>query len=212
MGFTRGILLLDSCEGTLAWVISGTGGDYAGAYAAVAAWIGTNGLSLQTKTTTPAENDIVRAVRTLEWVESGLVALRLWFACPDISAVKKVMFRVEQDDGTDLYQADVEYLPGTQKVQYLTVGEAMIETTIDPGAVADGQWSMAELVVDMTLHNWVSLRMFGQRVDLAGVPIWLNAGNGSIKGMIINIDVIADGSDVAAAYFDQIYVGEHVDL
>lgn len=212
MGFTRGILLLDDCEGTLGWTISGTGGDFAGAYATAAAWVGTNGLHLATKTTNPAQYDIVEAARVLEWQESGLVVFRLRFASPDVSDVRKITVKLGKDLEDDVYWAEVDFLPQSNEVKYRSGAAAWVDTGIDPGGVADLQWGTCEIVVDLTALKWVSLRMFGQYVDMSDIAMWEYAASGSVKAVLPHVVVDANAGAVAEGYFDQMYVGEHVDL
>lgn len=210
--FTRGVTLLDDCEGTLAWSKSGTGSDFSVAYDTAAAFVGLKGLHLATKTTTPAEDDYVRVYRYLEWTETGLLVVRARFASPDISDVKEIHAIITNDDGSFLHQGEVKWDSSDGRVKRRTGSAAWQNTAVLSGALADGQWNSMEIVVDVTEEKWVYVRMFGQKVDLSDAGLWWNSGAGGYKALSVEFTCVAVGANVAELYVDQIYVGEHIDL
>lgn len=212
MSFTRGIALLDDCEGTCSWIGDGTGADWVVDNATAASWLGTKGLRLKSRTVGAAEGDTVEAVRMVGGVESGLLVWRGRWASPDLSAVKYLYFSVFDDDGTDYYLAHIQYDVSGGVVEYFDRSNQFVGMGIVPGVIGDGQWGMFEMVVDVAGDEWVSMRMFGQQGEIGGEALSVTEGGGTFRALRFRLYVVGAGAAPAEVYFDQIYIGEHIDL
>ena len=212
LGFTRGILMLDQCEGTPAWQKAGTGSDHALAYDAAAAWVGEKGLKVTTRTTTPTAGDFVQCFRHVEHVETGLVVLRYKFSWPTLSQVQKTEVYLAQDDGDDVWQAMIRWVQADGFVTYQDSSSSQSATIITAGSLLNKQWAAIELVIDLKKHQYVSVRMFGTLVDLSGVGMFFSEGGGSAKSMLVELRHYAAGANAAAMHYDYLFLGEFFGL
>jgi len=67
LGFSRDIKVLDDCEGTFTWTVGGTGGDDVHEFLAAAAWQGTYGMHLKTRTTDTDEDDALAVQKLFDF-------------------------------------------------------------------------------------------------------------------------------------------------
>jgi len=76
LGFSRDIKVLDDCEGTFTWTVGGTGGDDVHEFLAAAAWQGTYGMHLKTRTTDTDEDDALAVQKLFDFPVSIHTRLR----------------------------------------------------------------------------------------------------------------------------------------
>ncbi len=211
MGFSRGVLLLDDCEGTFNWNATGTGSDFAASYETGAAFMGTKGISLATKTTTPAENDSCQIERNMPYPESDLLTMRMRCNVPDVSDVKYVHFNVYTLDGIRQYQAEMLWVPVGGTVWISIPDNQSVELPGVYWEVIDGGWVTMEFTVNLKDHVWISGMFNGIRGDLSAYG--MNALSANTKRYVrISIKVVALVSAVATIYCDFVYAGEYVEL
>jgi len=211
LGFGRGILLLDDCEGTFNWTVSGTGGDDVHEFATAAAFMGLKGMRLKTRTTGAAANDYVAAARAVGHGEGGLLVIRARVASPDVSVVKNLVMQVTHCDGVNDYSANINIRMSAGTVAYLDAAAAAVAMPDLAQTFTDGAWFTIELVLDVLTHEYLECFCNGTRVDLAGAGVY-DVGASTERGAIVSLSVIAVGAAPAEMYADNIYVGEYLDL
>lgn len=208
MTFAKGILMLDDGEGTYVWTTTGTGADFAGSHETTAAFFGTKGMKLITRVTDPAEDDYVRAVRTVALPEAGLVVWRTLVRLPDVSDVKTFHLMVTEKQGVRAWNYELKWTVATPKVEVLTTSGAYTEITEFAKAIDDGGWQVVELVLNVADHEYVSALMFGVRKDLAGVPAE-DGGASGYSQMEISLVVVGARNEQAECNLDSLYCGEY---
>lgn len=210
MGFARGVMLLDDCEGTFTWTVVGTGGDDVHAFATAAAFQGTYGLQLKTRTTAAAEDDYVQITRSMSYPESGLLVFRLRLLSPDISLCKAITIQLGISDGVNNYLASIVLRPSTPAAGYGNVLNAFVAFATAVCPVMDAQWLTLELVFDTLAHNYIEAYVNGYREDLAGVPVYAAGADADRRSYAV-VMVDAAGAAAAEIYVDNIYVGEYLE-
>ena len=211
LGFARGILLLDDCEGTFTWIATGTGGDDIHAFATVAAFLGLNGMHLRTRVTNPAADDVVSVAKYFGYPEGGLIVLRLRLSSPDWSKVKRIGVGLNLDDGIRVYDPYVVLHPVTHRVEYHDALGNEVQAVAFDCTLQNNGWFTLELAISALDKDYVALAFNGTRVDLSAVALH-DAGASAGRCAWCWIDVLAQGANAATAYFDNIYVGEFLDL
>ncbi len=207
MGFMRGIMLLDDCEGTFTWTVAGTGGDDVHEYAAAAAFQGTYGLHLKTRTTGAAADDNVTVTKLCGYPESGLLIARTRLATPDYTKCKSLQFGLLANAGTNSYRAQIKYSPNTPKVEYADAAGALVEMPTLATLIPAGAFSIAEIAMDLTTMTYLHVRWNGTKVDLSGIPLW-DAGAATGRYSYVGLIVVAIGANAAELYADNLYVAE----
>lgn len=207
LGFARGIMVLDDMEGTMTWVVAGTGGDDVHALAAAAAFQGTYGLSLATRVTAAAEDDYVQVVKQFGYPESGLLVARCKILGVDVSAIKTARLNLQWSDGIRLYSASVHLMMSAGTCQYLAAAGTYTAIAGLAMTFTDAAWYTFELAVDCRTNEYVHAFCNGERVDLSDIAVY-DTGADTAQRALVGIAVYAAGAASAAIYVDNVYVGE----
>jgi hypothetical protein len=207
MGFARGVLLLEDCEGAFTWSIIGTGGDDVHTFAAAAAFMGAYGMQLKTRTTNPAENDYVEAYKFMGFPESKLVVVRLRWASPDLTKVKSFVVDLYLRDGATTWQASLRFDTVNHLVKYLNAAGG--STTIVGMGWTEYplQFVTAELVIDANAMEYLSVMANGVRAELPDQGLY-EVGAETYRACDVGLTVTAAGAAPAEVYVDSVYVGE----
>jgi len=211
LGFARGILLLDDCQGTFNWTVVATGGDDLHDYHSSAAFRGTNGMRLRTRATAPDVADFVDVRRYLGYPESGRAVLRVKTCLPDVSVVDYINWGLDVQNGADRYTCAVLLYPNTPDLVYQNfdgMPESVPELALP---IQDRSWLTFEMAVDFAGLAWIEIALGGIRVDLGGAGIFRQGGDGT-RTLMATIGVGTIGAATCTLYADDIYVGEIVDL
>ena len=210
LGFARGIMVLDDCEGTCTWVISGTGGDDVHEFAVAAAFQGTYGLRLATRATGAAADDYVQAVKVFGFPESGLLVARVKIGSVDVSDVKTARLNLQWSNGVKGYSASVHLMMSAGTAQYLNSAGTYTAIACLAQTFSDQAWYTLELAVDCIDNEYVGVFFNGTRVDLADIDVY-EAGADTERGAKVGLAVYAVGANQAEIQVDNIYVGEFRD-
>lgn len=210
MAFSRTVLLLDDCEGTFTYAVTGTGGDDVHEYLAAAAFSGTAGLHLKTRTTLAAADDYVSAQKLLSYPETGLLVARLRLAAVDLSLHQQIDIVVGEDDGTHQYAGQLNVIDTSGDTSYVdAAGAAQAIAAIAPPTL-DSQWLTVELAIDCKTHTYLHALVNGTRVSLAGIPLHdLGATSGRASWFILSITTA--GAAPCELYASHLYVGENLE-
>lgn len=211
MQLARGMLLLDDCEGTLLWTISGTGADFAGTFETGAAFHGTKGLQLVTRVTDPADNDVCKALRYLAYPAAKLVVGRVLIGVPDVSVVRYIEFDLHTFDGSKEYQASVIWRPNTPRMEFKN-SAGNNETLAGYGqAFPDGAWTTFAFGFEVDTMKYLFAELNGIRKDLSAEGIY-EVGASSDRCVTMSITLVTIGAALATAYFDSIYCGQYLNI
>jgi len=211
LGFARGVLLLDDCEGTFVWEFGGTGGDDVYDMHGDAAFRGSKGMRLITRATGPVVGDGISVRRSLSYPESGLMVWRLRLCMPDVSQVGNVAFNVGLANGVSRYGATFLWLVNVPLVMYFNDALGLsVLPGIGAGA-ADGAWWQVEMVLDLRAMCYVRAVMNGVAVDMAGLGFGLVAVD-TDRFLEVKVSYVTAVAAAVKLYLDEIYVGEFVDV
>jgi hypothetical protein len=175
--YDQDTLLVDDCEGATAWTNSGTGADYSSAEAALANYIGSKGLQMKTRVTTPAEDDYVQSKRFVCYPGDQSVRLRLRFCVQLIAVVKDFQQIIEFCNGTNAYKLGIKYDNELHKLYYWSSAGSWTEITGYGFTIANGQWFALDLKFSITDKEYTSIKLAGLETSLAGVAIQTGAGS-----------------------------------
>jgi hypothetical protein len=210
MGFARGVMLLDDCEGTMTWTVTGTGGDDVHLFATAAAWQGTYGMHLKSRTTAAAENDTVGVLKMFDYPGSGLLVARLRVCPVAVAAIKSINVHFRIDDGAQQYAAYFRLAISTGKVYYTDAAGNWIEIATMATTFTGGNWYTIELSIDCLAHKWLAARFNGFEYDASALPLYNDAATAG-RFSLLGCYIIATDAPPAEIYADNIYVGEYLE-
>lgn len=207
MHFARDIKLLDDCEGTFTWTVEGTGGDDVHEFLAAAAFHGTYGMHLKTRTTSSADGDSLTVRKKFDYPHTGLLIARARLAGVDVSNAGSLDLYLAYDDGTNSYKAAVRLDLDGNKVYYLNNGGTWTELTALAMTFADAQWYAVELALDIAANEYLTIRINGLEADMSDIAIYTDGGSAA-RGAQVYLTVLANATGPAEVYADDFYVGE----
>ena len=211
LGFARGILLLDDCDGGFLWEITGAAGDAVHDVNGVAAFRGSGGLRLITRTAGAAIGDGMTISRRVSFSESGLLVYRLRICFPDVSRMGTVPLEVYVEIGGHEYLAALLWRPKTPDVRYMNDLGGFTAIPALAFGVSDGAWTMWEMVLDVAAFRYLSVSLGGVHVDMGGVGL-LDAGATAPRQIGVWLGFETAVNAPATVYVDDVYVGEFVDV
>ncbi len=210
MGFSRGIKVLDNCEGTMTWIVSGTGGDDVHEFATAAAWEGEKGLRLKTRVTGTAADDDTTVGKYFDYPESGLLVARLRFSPLIVANTKAFYVYLNIDDGAQQYSSAIKLLISTATVSYLNSAGTYTAIAALATTFLANQWYTVELAIDCRAKKYIHVRFNGFESDLSAQGLY-NSAVSSSRGALLWLTNIASAAGASEIYADNIYVGEFVD-
>ena len=210
MEFAHGVTLVDDFEGTLQWAFVGTGGDDVHEVVPLAAYSGTHGVRMKTRTASAAADDFLVMGRIVPYPESGLSVMRVMFKLMDMSAVKYIKcMQAWYRDGT-VGINEVRLYPNTPKLDYRAPGGDVTITGYDFTEL-DEQWHVMETVLDLGTLKLVEVALGGIRTSVDAAIYEAAAGNTNRLG-VIDVRLETIGAAAAEVYVDSVYLGGHVGL
>lgn len=211
LGFARGILILEDCEGTMNWTVSGTGGDDVHAFATAMAFMGTYGLSMATRTTAAAQNDLLQVVKLVGYPETGLLVLRARLMFPDLTGAASVNLVCAAFNGVREWVGMLSIIPATGVVSYYNSVGGMTNVAGLAGLIQANGWATMELVVDMLRMEYIEAAWNGRRADLSGASL-NDAAATTYRECRIGLSIVASAAPPARLAADNIYAGEFLDV
>lgn len=211
MQFTKGIVLLDDCEGTNLWAITGTGADFTGTFETGAAFHGTKGLQLVTRTTDPADNDVVTAKRFMPYLAADVLLWRVLVGLPDVSVVRYVSFDFHMFDGSKDRQANMIWRPNTPRLEFKNSAGNTATIAGYAQGVPDGAWVSWSMAFQMDTYKHIFVELNGIKTDMSDEAIY-EVGASSSRYVSVGITVVTIGAALATAYFDSMYCGKYLDI
>lgn len=211
LGFARGVLLLDDCEGVSQWYAEGTDATIAVTFDAAATFIGSKGLLVNSGNTDPGAGDYVVAKRMIELPESGLLVFRAKCRAPDWTKIGAVSFAVQFQIASVQYNATIRYTPSTPAGTYFDAAGNPIDVPAWAVTFNNTQWITFELVVDTNNHQYVSGTIGRNKVSLAGIGLY-TPGAGTYEIAWLCLQHTNAGAAQSFMHYDNVYAGEFLDI
>jgi len=209
--YRRGILFLDDMEYATPYVVTGTGADFACAVDPAAKLFGVKGLKLDTKTTTPAEDDYVKALIQICYPETDLLVARLRLGYPDVQKTKDVQVALRVKNGAREYLAAIKYDSEAKLVYYWSSGGAW-EPLTGYGYTQTGiLWTLFDMSIDLGLKEYLTILLLGVETSLANLAF---QDVGASLERVVTFEIIntALTAAISTIYVDSLYVGEFEEL
>lgn len=171
-----------------------------------AAFMGSYGMHLWTRTTSPAIGDIAAIAQYLGTLRSRYVELSLRYFIPtsDTSEAFEIRFPLLRNG----YQADfrIRWNGSTSMWQYWGTDDAWHNITAISGDYVPDRWHQIKLLVDTVDGEFISLDTGAEFADLSSISVKETvAANGEISARLY-ILVEALAAAVVEVYLDQILV------
>lgn len=197
------VIFQDDCQGALLWSESGTGGDTVFQLDSAAAFVGSKGLHLKTRTTGASNADTLYASRRTAFPQVAGLTFRLLTCFPALAGLFRIYLRTEYDDGNRNYDGELLIEPNSGDVQIRIEGTtfpAIPALTLHTEADV---WFDCELTLDVLNHRYHSAIVNGLQADLSSYLVDTGPSSGD-RHVLFQIRLIASNSPPAEAYFSHI--------
>jgi len=205
LGFSRDVLLLDDCEGTMTWIIGGDGGDDLHEFAAAAAWQGTYGMHLKTRTTGTTEDDETLAEKLFDYPATNLLVARLRVTPVVVANTKSAGLYLRAGDGAEQYQGAILLNIAAGTVTYIDSAGAAVEIPALATTFIGENWYTLELAIDLQAHTYLHVRFNGLEADLSTVALRDLGASGARDGYLL-LAATASAAGPGEIYADNIVV------
>jgi hypothetical protein len=205
--FARGILLLDDFEGTLNWKVTHSNANASGVVHADAAFMGSQGMKLDTGATGTADGDWVMATKGVGWPSNDLLVMRFRVALNQIADCEMVSIFPEVRDASDQMHARVNWHPGDGTVQYLDSAGSLQDLGTYGWTIDADTFAEMELVLDLAQHQYISFALNGEETPMDGIA-YQDVGNDTDRLILMRIYVECTAAGNAVAYVDSFYAGQ----
>jgi len=200
-------IFYDNASGTFNWLQSGDGVDFTADYHADAAFVDTNGIRLITKSTTPAENDLVTINRILWMPPINRLRFQACFHFPTYAINCRLKFWVETYDGLTLHATGIAANPQNGVVYYISALPAGAPTwSVLPGVtipMADAIWSKLDFSTDFATDYNHLLHLNSTVLDVSAVAV-PTFGSPAQRRLTLFIQLQTLQIAQATAYVDQV--------
>jgi len=209
--YKRGVLFLDDMEYATPYVVTGTGADFSCDVQAAAKCFGIKGLRLATRTTNPAEDDIVTAAIQICYPETNKMVCRMRVGITDVSDTKDFQVALTVKDGANEYKAAIKYDQEVQKLYYWGSAGSWVEISGYAFTISDTFWSILEFSIDLGSHEYLSVLYEGVETSLADVAIQ-TVGVSTDRSVLLELVDTALTNQISYVFVDSLYVGEFSEL
>lgn len=201
------VLLYDDIEDTLKWAKSGTGADYTVEKSTTYPYVRTYGLHLKTKTTTPAENDYVKAQRSFPPRPELKLHLEFFLLPVNKTNCKLLKMLIEYDDLTYLHSIQLSYTNSNDTWTYMDSEGG--ETTIIANACEpmDDSWHRVVIEADLSTYKLIKFQFDSVTYDLSTASYYIE-DSGAESFATIYFWLTSTGDGEAEYYFDSILLSE----
>lgn len=209
--YRREILFLDDMEYATPYVVTGTGADFACAVDPAAKLFGVKGLKMDTKTTTPAEDDYVQAQIQVCYPEKDLLVCRLRVGFVDCQDTKDVQVGLRVKNGSKEYLASIKYDIEAKLLYYWSSGGAWVALAGYGYSPTGILWSLFDMTIDLGTHQYLKVLMLGDETNLADLA-FQEVGASTERSVTLTIINTALTTEISTVYIDNLYVGEFEEL
>ncbi len=209
--YKREVMFLDDFEQIIPYMITGTGSDFAAAIDASAVYMGTRGLLMATKTTTPAANDYVSISKRICFGLSGRVVIRVRIGIVTFAQLKDFQIFISYCAATTGFKGGLKYVAGTPNLMYYNSSGAWTAIAASAYDFEDNAWMIIEFPIDMGSAKYMPMTFAGHDFDFS-TAYMNNEGAVNKRQMTIEFIATAVGANVAYLRLDSLYVGELIHI
>lgn len=209
--YTPGIMMLEDCEGSDMWYPAGTGADYTVTFETAYCLFGTQGLSIKTRSTDPAEDDYCQGTRWLSFPESKLLILRGRVMLPISVRVKDVDMYIGYYKPSVFGLSGIRWDRAAETVSVWTTGGSWTAISGMGFGPMDRSWLDFEIAMDMDSNEYKYVMFNGIRVIPTVLPV-TGANAQDYRTVYIELQIRSQGALQAEVVFDSIYVGSYLNV
>ena len=209
LGFGRGTMMLEDCEGANNWLVTSTDDAGTGTFEAAAAYQGAYGLQIKTREAGAATDDYCQAMRMLSYPESGLLVVRLRLSYPKLTPDFQFQLQVDVASNTATYRGELRITSTTAAQEYLNSGGTYTSLGSPNDELYPQGWYEVELVLDVAAMTYLEAMVNGWRVDLSDQALRdLSSSEQRQVQLSLIVTALTDASTYV--YLDNVYVGEYL--
>lgn len=209
--YTPGIMMLEDCEGSDMWYPAGTAPDYTVTFETAHCLFGTQGLSLKTRATGPAEDDYCSATRWLSYPESKLLILRGRVMLPTQVLVKYAEMYIGYFKPGVFGLCGIRWDVAGKLVRVWTTGGAWTTITGMGFGAMDNSWLDFEIGMDMKANEYKYVMFNGIRAVPTVLPV-TGENPSDYRVVYIELQIFAAAAQQTEVVFDSIYVGSYLNV
>jgi len=209
--FKREVMFMDDFEQTIPYTITGTGADFAAAIETGSVYIGTKGMLMSTKLTTPAADDYVSLAKKICFGLSGRVVIRVRIGIVTIAHLKDFQVFISYCATTTGFKGGLKYDATVPDLKYYNSTGGWTGIAGTAYNFEDDAWITMEFQIDMGTARYLPVTFGGHLFDFAG-PYMKNMGAVNKRQMTIEFIATAAGANKAYLRLDSLYVGELINI
>jgi len=204
---TDTVIFFDDFEGVLDWLKDGTGTDYVVKRTTARKDTGSFSLYLQTKATTPAAGDYVKAYKESYFTPAKRYIYQAMFRLPSVADLDKVEFTHHYRDGSNRHTISIIYLGPEVKWQYYDTTGTYADIPGGTQVLAGGKWYRLTLTVNLLIGEYEELVVGSTRIDMSGVRYY-KIPDSTAEHLSIELAIANEGATQIDCYFDNIIIRE----
>jgi hypothetical protein len=209
--YKREVMFMDDFEQTVPYTITGTGSDFSAAIATSAVYIGTNGMLMATRTTSPAADDYVSIQKKICFGLSGRVVIRVRIGIVTIAHLKDFQIFISYCAGTTGFKGGIKYDATIPGISYYNSAGGWTSVAGTAYSFEDDAWITVELPIDMGSAKYLPITFAGHDFDFS-TAYMSNEGAINKRQMTIEFVATAAGANKTYLRMDALYVGELVNI
>lgn len=209
--YKKSVLLLEDFTIKPTIIETGTGADFNIIVHESSRFHGASGLKLSTKTTTPAEDDYVKAEISFCYPVVMRLCARARIRIATSAKVKDYQIEINKYTGVAHYKAAFKFDNEVHKLYYWSSGGAWVEVAGYAFTMPDDIWTLFDMVLDLNTATYKQVTLHGVETPFNG-PAVENVGASTARYATISFICTALIGEVASIDVDEVYVGEQVDL
>jgi hypothetical protein len=200
-------MFADDMDSETVYVLTGTGVGFSTGVEMEAKCFGAYGRALYTRPATPAAGDFCQVEKLVTYPKANIVCCRMRVSIPDVSLSYGIYVTLRFQRGARKYYAQIVYLAGAKKLYYMNSAAGFTEIPGYTQDLPDGFWSMLQFIIDLELHQYLSVTFLGLTTSLAGIAIRDEAAT-TVRFLMFRFETRAIGAAQTCAWFDSLYIGE----
>jgi hypothetical protein len=209
--WNRRTLLVDDCENAARWIKTGNAGDYSVNRVGGAGWFGYYGMDVRTRATGATLGDWAESFQMLGFPIGKVVVVRARLGIPNRAVTEQNEMEFECVDGANSCRFGLGYSVGADTGRYLGAGGTYVDVADLAMVIVNQARVLFEMVVDVEAGVYGRVTLNGVEVDLRGVAGVVDDLSGW-KGTRFLVRTTTDGSAQSVLWYDEVYVGEYLDV
>ena len=203
-------IFFDDCSGTEPYQVTGTGTGFQATYVTEAAFVGLNGLKVQTRETGAAAGDIASAKINLPANALPIIRVQLLFARdPDTDTHFYTALWLQSDNGINSYLAKVEIAWQAPSVSYYKKANGTWAMAAIPGWLVqpdNHSWNHLQLAINLNTLCYHEIKLNGLTHSIPTEPLepGVTANRGPL--LMLTLQTRTGQAVQANTHFDQILV------